>query len=171
MRSGASGTGLDRRSPVALEAHGHHLANRGCRRATRPSTVRSRPRSLVTAGPVAPTDGVNVSFSENRGLHGSKARAIDVSSTASPPRRLSAQPTLTGYCTQAIFSLSAFVHRLWPRLHGERNSFVPLNGHAIMIGRCSDAANGLHGRTRYRSQLPDGPYMRPSMCVSFTVCA
>ena len=39
------------------------------------------------------------------------------------------------------------------------------------IGRRSDAANGLDGRTRYRSQLPDNPYMRPSMCGSFTVCA
>ena len=75
---------------------------------------------------------MNVSFSENRGLHGSKARAIDVPSTASPPRRWSAQPTRTGYCTQAIFSLSAFVHRLWPRLGRERFFEVPLHGHAIM---------------------------------------
>ena len=30
MRSGASGSGLDRHSPAALEAHGHHLVNSGC---------------------------------------------------------------------------------------------------------------------------------------------
>jgi hypothetical protein len=52
VRSGASGSGLDRRSPVPLEAHGHHLVNRGCRRTTRPSSLRSRPRSLATAGSV-----------------------------------------------------------------------------------------------------------------------
>eukprot|EP00966_Prymnesium_polylepis_P174224 4031103-Prymnesium_polylepis.1 len=34
--SGASGSGLDRHSPAALEAHGHHLVNRGGREARYP---------------------------------------------------------------------------------------------------------------------------------------
>ena len=60
MRSGASGTGLDRRSPAALEAHGHHLVNRGRREARCPvrwragryrPAITSRTRAWSTASP------------------------------------------------------------------------------------------------------------------------
>lgn len=52
MRSEASWSGLAWHSPGALDVHGHHVEIRGCRRAARPSSVRSRPRPLAAADSV-----------------------------------------------------------------------------------------------------------------------
>ena len=67
-------------------------------------------------GPVAATDGVNVSSAEKWGLHRSKARADAAPFTASKKQRLSAIDTCTGYCTQQVVPACSTRCKMRPRL-------------------------------------------------------